>query len=136
MSIISTNIIFFSLFLWPTSTVCFPEITTGVNFLYFLVTTTTTVGLGDITPSPTCVQGRIFTILAMVTGSSSLIVVLTEMLTTFDQYSSEIRRTMANEMEKKIGFDKVKTLLRFQYDDDYDDEGRLQDSWKLRPHDD
>ena len=111
--ILSFNLICFGLFLWPrpTGSACFSEITQFNDFIYFLITTTTTVGFGDIVPAPTCVQGRIFTIAAMVTGSSSLVVLLTEILVQVDVYSSKVRLNIANEMNRSNGLHEVKSLL-------------------------
>ena len=111
--VLSFNVCFFGIFLWPAVTgyQCFPEITSFVDFLYFLITTTTTVGFGDITPSPTCIQGRILSITAMVTGSVSLIVLLTEILVAVDVYSKKVRQTIADERHRHQGLDKVKSLL-------------------------
>ena len=112
--VLLVNFLFFSIFLWPpiTGYKCFPEINKFVDFMYFFITTTTTVGFGDITPHPTCIQGRFFSILAMVAGSSSLVVLLTEILIQVDTYSSKIREKMAHEIHERNGLNEVKSLLR------------------------
>jgi voltage-gated potassium channel Kch len=112
--ILSVNFSFFLVLLYPPMTgyTCFPEIQGFTDFLYFLITTTTTVGFGDIVPKPTCVQGRVLTIAAMVAGSSSLVVLLTEILEEVDRVSSKVRQTIADEIEKSNGLHEVKTLLQ------------------------
>ena len=104
------------LLIWPPflQYECFPEIERLVDCLYFVVTTITTVGYGDIVPAPTCVWGRIMTIVLMSFGSSLLLTLLTEIMAFVDLQSENMRIKLVESRYKSSGLHDIKQLLSTQ----------------------
>ena len=101
------------LFLWPpiTGYTCFHDIAKFQDFLYFVVVSASTVGYGDIVPTPRCVQGRVMTIFLMLAGSMIMITVLSEFLEMMDRKRAAFRKDLAKERHKETGLYEIKRLL-------------------------
>ena len=70
-----------------------------------------TVGYGDIVPTPRCVQGRVMTIFLMLAGSMIMITVLSEFLEMMDRKRAAFRKDLAKERHKETGLYEIKRLL-------------------------
>jgi hypothetical protein len=107
-----TNLILFTALIWPTRQCFSPPIDDFNTFLYFLVTTVTSVGFGDIIPEPDCF-GRIGTILAMTIGTSTIVALLTRILLRLDILTKRVRTSVEKDRFLKSGLYHVTRLASF-----------------------
>jgi hypothetical protein len=107
-----TNLVIFTALIWPTRQCFSPPIQDFPTFLYFLVTTVTSVGFGDIIPEPACF-GRIGTILAMTVGTSTVVALLTRILLRLDILTKRVRTSVEKDRFLKSGLYHVTKLASF-----------------------
>jgi len=102
------------LLLWPVTGgyQCFPAIATFTDCLYFMVTTVTTVGYGDIVPPPDCVWGRVMTIVLAFTGSALVLTMLAEVLAYVDQQRARVREKLTDTRHGTSGLRAIKELMK------------------------